>query len=127
MSVIHVTTNLVSSLNRRARRLRITGVLVLLLGIAGASVVYWLGTRSPDSSDDLSMAGYDKPVERQMGILYGKQGEFIEDLTNYLKQPGTHAVIIILSAALTAGCCFHFARLLDYDAEHDDNTDPKPG
>jgi hypothetical protein len=119
------TTNLVSSARRRARRLRITGVIVLLLGITGASVVYWLGTRSPDSSDDLSMAGYDKPVERQMGILYGKQGELIEDLTNDLKQPGTQAIIIILTAGLVAGCCFHFARLLDYDAEHADDTDPK--
>ena len=69
------------------------------------------------------MNGYDKPTERQMGILYGKQGEFIEDLTNDLKQPGTQAVIIILTAALVAGCCFHFARLLNYDAEHVDDTD----
>ena len=73
------------------------------------------------------MAGYNKPVERQMVILYGKQGELIDDLTNDLKQPGTQAIIIILTAALVAGCCFHFARLLDCDAEHVDDTDLRQG
>jgi hypothetical protein len=118
------TANLVSSTKRRARRLRMTGVGILLLGIITAGVVYWLGTRSPDPSDDLSMTGYDTPVERQMGILYGKQGELIEDFTNDLKQPGTQAIIIVVTAALVAGCCFYFARLLDYDAEHADDTNP---
>lgn len=99
----------------------------MLLGISVAGIVYWLGMRSPDSSDDTSMAGYDKPTEGQMGILYGKQGELIEDLTNDLKRPGTQAIIIILIAGLVAGCCFHFARLLDYDAEHVDDTNPKLG
>jgi hypothetical protein len=116
------TSNPVSSSKRRARRLRISGVVVLVIGILGAGIVYWLGTRSPDVPDDLSMVGYNKPVERQMGILYGKQGELIEGLTDDLKQPGTQAIIIILTAALAAGCCFYFARLLDYDAEHTDDT-----
>ena len=31
------------------------GIIVLLLGIGGAGMVYWLGTRSPDVMDDLSM------------------------------------------------------------------------
>ena len=63
------------------------------------------------------MVGYGKPEERQMEILYGKQGELIEDWSNDLKQPGTQAVIIIVAAALFSGGCFYFARLLDYDAE----------
>ena len=53
------------------------------------------------------MAGYDKPVERQMGILYGKQGEFIEDWTNDLKRPGTQAIIII-SVRRRWFCLFSF-------------------
>jgi hypothetical protein len=124
MSMNDGTTGLILSVKQRARRLRLVGVAVLLLGTTVASLVYWLGTRSPDPSDDLSMAGYDKPVERQMGILYGKQGELIEDFTNDLKQPGTQAVIIVVTAVVVAGCCFYFARLLDYDAEHADNTNP---
>ena len=106
-----------SSSKRRARKLRIVGVIILLLGIVGAGIIYWLGTRSPDLSGDLSMAGYNKPVERQMEILYGKQGELIEDWSNDLKQPGTQAIIIIVATVLIAGGCFYFARLHDYDDE----------
>ncbi len=85
------------------------------MGIVAAGIVYWLGTRSPDVSEDLSMAGYDRPAERQMEILYGKQGELIEDWSNDLKQPGTQAILIVVATALIAGGCFYFARLLDSD------------
>jgi hypothetical protein len=117
----------VSFARRRARRLKLTGVVILLLGIAGAGIVYWLGTRSPDLSDDLSMTGFNKREDRQMGILYGKQGELIEDWSNDLKQPGTQAVILAVTAALAAGGCFYFARLLDYDADHADEIDLSKG
>ena len=90
---------------------------MLALGIVGAGIVYWLGTRSPDVSDDLSMTGYDRPAERQMEILYGKQGELIEDWSNDLKQPGTQAVIIIVVSGIIAAACFYFARLSDVDDE----------
>ena len=93
------------------------GIVVLLLGISSAGIIYWLGTRLPDLSDDLSMAAYDIPAQWQMGILYGKQGELIESWSNDLKQPGTQALIIVVAAVLVAGGCFYFARLLDYDAE----------
>jgi hypothetical protein len=107
----------ISLFKQRARRFRTAGVIVLLLGIFSAVVVYWLGTRSPDISGDLSMTGYDKPEQRQMGILYGKQGELIEDWSNDLKQPGTQSVIIVVVAALVSAGCFYFSRLLDYDDE----------
>jgi flagellar basal body-associated protein FliL len=102
---------------RRARKLRIIGIIVLTLGIAGAGIVYWLGTRSPDVSDDLSMTGYNKPEQRQMAILYGKQGELIEDWSDDLKQPSTQVIIIVVAAILVASGCFYFARLHDYDDE----------
>jgi hypothetical protein len=105
----------ISLFKQRARRFRIAGIIVLLLGIFSAGIIYWLGTRSPDVSGDLSMVGYDKPEQRQMGILYGKQGELIEDWSNDLKQPGTQSVIIVVAAALVSAGCFYFARLLDYD------------
>ena len=127
MSTNNKPANPVALARRQARRLRLIGGIVLLLGIGIAGVVYWLGTRSPDLSGDLSMVGYDKAAERQMGMLYGKQGELIEDLTNGLKQPGTQAILIIVTVALVAGGCFYFARLRDHDAKHADNTDTKLG
>ena len=116
--------NSASSARRRARQFKIIGIVILFLGIVSAGIVYWLGTRSPDVSDDLSMTGFNKPEERQMERLYGKQGELVEDWSDDLKQPGTQAVIIIVAAALVAGGCFYFARLLDYDAEHAGEIDP---
>ncbi len=117
MSASDKTTVPISSAKRRARQLRLAGVIVLAAGIIGAGVVYWLGTRTPDASDDLSMVGFDKSEQRQMGILYGKQGELLEEWTNDLKQPDTQAVIIAAAAVLIASGCFYFARLSDFDDE----------
>ena len=105
------------SSSKRAARLRLIGIIVLLLGIGGAGVVYWLGTRSPDVMDDLSMVGYNKARTRQMGMLYGKMGPVIEEWFDDLKQPGTQAEIIVVVSILTAAGCFYFARLLGLDDE----------
>lgn len=93
------------------------GVVVLLLGVGGTVIVYWMGTRSADLSDDLSMIAYSKPEERQMEILYGKAGELIEEWSNDLKQPGTQAIIIAAVSIIIASGCFYFARLSDDDDE----------
>jgi hypothetical protein len=95
------------------------GVIVLALGIGGAGILYWLRTRSPDFSDELSMVGYNRAQTRQMGQLYGKSGLLIEQWSNDLKQPGTQATIIVVFSALITAGCFYFARLLDYDDETD--------
>jgi hypothetical protein len=100
----------------RVRRWRIAGVIVLLLGLAGAGAVYWLGTRDASLGDDISMTGYSKTETRQMGLLYGQQGLLIEDLQNDLKQPGTQAVIIVIGAAIVAAGIFYFARILELEA-----------
>jgi hypothetical protein len=105
---------------KRCQKLRIIGVVILPLGMIGAGIVYWLGTRSQNLSDDLSMVGYDKPEERQMEILYGKQGELIEDWSNDLKQPGTQSIIIAAASVIIASGCFYFARLLDNEGERVD-------
>ena len=90
-----------------------TGVIVLLLGISSACLVYWIGTRSPDLSDDLSMVRFNKAESRQMAMLYGKMGLLIEDWVNDLKQPDTQATLIVTTSILIALGCFYFARLLD--------------
>lgn len=104
-----------STFQRRARLLRITGIVVLLLGLGGAGVVYW--TRPPDVSEDLSLVGFDRARTRQMEILYGKQGRLIEDLANDLKEPGTQAILIATASVLLASGCFYLAKMLDVDNE----------
>jgi len=102
---------------QRPRRYRLAGVISLMLGGAGAGVVYWLGTREPDLADDASMTGFNRADARQMGMLYGKQGQLIEDLLHSLKQPGTQACLILVAAGLVAAGCFFFARILEAEAK----------
>jgi hypothetical protein len=105
------------SSSKRAARLRMIGIIVLVLGLGSAGLVYWLETRSPDVMDDLSMVGYNKAQTRQMGMLYGKMGPVIEEWFDDLKQPGTQAEIIVAVSTLIAAGCFYFARLLGHDDE----------
>ena len=107
----------VSTFRRRARRLRLIGVIVLALGIGGAGFLYWLGTRSPDLSDQLSMQGFNRARQRQMGQLYGKSGLLIDQWADDLKQPGTQAALVAGFSVVVFAGCFYFARLLDCDDE----------
>jgi|ERR1700722_3008934 len=107
----------ISSDKRQARRLRIIAVVVLLLGIFGADGVYWLGTRSAQTSDDLAGLGNEKAQARKEETLYGKQTILIDRWIEDLKQPGTQAVIVVLTAVLVAGGCFYFAHLLHHADE----------
>jgi hypothetical protein len=106
-----------SSAKRRARLLRITAAIVLLLGIFGADAVYWLGTRSPAGSDDPSMMGNEKAQSRQEQILYGHQAVLVDSWTDDLKQPGTQAAIVVVTAVLVAGGCLYFAHLLHHSPD----------
>jgi hypothetical protein len=110
----------ISSARRRARQFRIAAIFVLLLGAVGVGLVYWLGSRSVDLSNDPSMLGYQKSESFQMEKLYGQQGLLMDELYHDLKQPGTQALIISVVAVVAAGVCFYFARLLDF--EHDQHA-----
>lgn len=96
--------------SKQGSRLKLAGIVVLALGLGGAGLVYWLGTRSADLSGDLSMVRYNQPQKQQMERLYGKQGRLIQDITNGLKQPGTQAFLIAAVSAIVAAGCFYFAR-----------------
>ena len=96
-----------------ACRLRRTGVIVLLLGLGGASLLYWQGTRARNFSDDPAMLGFNRAEERQMEILYGKQGRLVEEVSQTLKQPGTQAMLIAAVSTVIAAGCFYFARRPD--------------
>jgi hypothetical protein len=109
---------------RRGRRYRLAGISVLLLGLISAGVVYWLGSRAPDYSDDPDMVGFNRSEERQMGILFGKQGRMMEDLTHSLKQPGTQALLIVAAAGVIAAGCFYSARILEAEAAPAAATSP---
>jgi hypothetical protein len=109
---------------RLARRLRIIGVSALLIGIASACLVYWLGIRSRDLAEDAATVGYYKTSARQMGVLYGQMGVMTDDLLADLKQPKVQAMIIVAVAVLAAFVCFYFAGRFEDERAVDEAKGP---
>jgi flagellar basal body-associated protein FliL len=102
---------------KRPERLRIIGVVILLVGLVAAGAVYWVGTHSSEPSEDELLPGNAKAESRQMEILYGKLGLLTMELSDDLKQPGPQACIIATISILAAAACFYVARLSDDDSE----------
>jgi len=102
---------------KHPKRLKTAGVIVLLLGLAAASVVYWRGTHPSGPTEDDLLPGNARAETHQMGLLYGRMGILISQWSDDLKQPGTQAFIITAVSILIAAGCFYFARLLDDDTE----------
>jgi hypothetical protein len=106
-----------SAARRRVRRYQISAAAVLLFGLVCGGAVYWLGSHGPDDLNDPAMVGFNRSEEQQMGIMYGKQGQLIEDLSQALKEPGVQAILVMVAAAVVAACCFHFARIQEPEAK----------
>lgn len=110
---------------RRARRYRIAAAIIFLAGVIVAGVVYWIGSREKDYSDDPEMLGFNRAEQRQMGILYGKQGQLVDDLSNSLKQPATQVVLVAVAAAVVALGCYQYSRMLEWEAVEKEQVDAK--
>ncbi|HEX3703895.1 MAG TPA: hypothetical protein VHU82_11225 [Vicinamibacterales bacterium] len=109
-----------------SRRLRAIGLAVLVFGLAGAGLFYWIQTRSTAPTMDDLMPGYSSRRSRQIGIMMGTFGMTMMEWLDALKEPRTQAIIIAAVSALVALACFRVARLLDLPdptpiAPQDDN------
>jgi hypothetical protein len=105
--------------SRLRTRLRAIGVIVLLLGLAGAVAVYWMGSLAMEGTDNRLLAGPSRAELHQVELLYGTFGLRIIEMMNGLKYPGTQAVIIATVSIVIALGCFYLARAMN----HDDDTD----
>jgi hypothetical protein len=101
----------------KTRRLRVAGIIVLLLGFTTAGAVYWIRTHAGEPAEDELLAENTRAQSRQMGILYGRMGVLTQELFEDLKQPGTQACLIAAVSILAALGCFYVARLSDEDDE----------
>jgi hypothetical protein len=116
----------VSPTRRRVRRLRITAVIILLVGILGAALVYGLRSGPTPLVDDPSTLGYDKAVTRQAETLFGTSGVWVQEWTDKLRDPGVQAILILMAAGLVSAGCAYVAFQLDYDEAHrDKGTSPE--
>jgi predicted TIM-barrel enzyme len=101
-----------ASLHREKARLRLIGIIVLVLGLSIAGLVYWRGTRSADARVEQYEQAQARAESRQMQMLYGTSGGLMEDFLNALKRPGNQALIIAAITGLIAGGCFYLGRPL---------------
>lgn len=101
---------------RYVRRLKIAGIVILILGLLSAGLVYQIGSRN-DLSNDPSMLRFNQAQQQQMGQLYGSSGQMVDEWSDDLKQPGTQAILTIIISGLVSAGCFYFARLLDEDSK----------
>jgi hypothetical protein len=111
------------SFKRYGRRLRIVGIVILLLGGAGAGWVYWLGAKSAALMNDPEMLGFNRAKHWQMGVMFGGMGNLMDDLAEDLKQPATQAILIVVVSVIIAAVCFLFARAQEAANNTDNDRD----
>jgi hypothetical protein len=106
------------SLRREKAWLRKAGVIVLVIGLASAGLVYWMGKRAENSKLDEYEQSRARRESRQMQLLYGQSGGLVEDFFNALKRPGTQAGIIAAITAVIVGGCFYLGRPFEDDSDN---------
>ena len=98
---------------RPSQRLRAAGTIVLVVGLAGAALYYWVETRSHPQSVDELLPGFSQARARQTAILMGGLVVTLSQWADALADPTNQAVIIAVASVLIALGCFRIATLLD--------------
>jgi len=94
-------------------RLRIAATVILVGGVGGACLFYWIRMRTAAPGVDELLAGYTQARERQMGIMMGGLGVTMRQWIESLQQPRTQAIIAAAVSTLVAAVCFRVATLMD--------------
>jgi len=102
---------------RESDRLRRTGKLVLMAGIVGACLFYWVYARPAATPTD-DPPGYERAQNRQMRMLMGRTGVMMMEWQDALDLPGTQAVLIAAVTGLFSLYFFRAASVLDHDEKH---------
>jgi hypothetical protein len=97
-------------LHREKARLRLMGIIILVVGLSSAGLVYWHGTRAEDFRLEQYEEAQARAESRQMQLLYGTSGGVMQDFLNALKLPGNQALAISAVTVLIAGACFYLGR-----------------
>jgi hypothetical protein len=115
-----------SSLRKRAEQLKTLGAVILVLGIASASIVFWSGQKSLASQSkqqssivdggwqDSTLSPEDlKGSSRTLEMNYGKVAVLVTSWLHWWGQLKPHeslAIIITTISTLTALTCFIVAK-----------------
>jgi hypothetical protein len=94
-------------------RLRITGRLILVCGIAAAILFYWIQSRNAAPDVDELAAGYLKARDHQLGQLMGPLGVVMNQWMDVLQRPISEAILIAAACAAVAWVCFRLSETAD--------------
>jgi hypothetical protein len=109
---------------RAGTTLRLIGATILVLGLGGAGLVYWLSAPPDDLSDEVLRSSNSKRVQRAIEVNVGKMGVAMDGLAEDLEDPATKAIVIAVITLLLGAGCFYFAHLQDRGEELEDFEDP---
>ena len=102
---------------RVAGRWRRIGLIILLVGLAGAGGLWWQGQRAaPPALDDTSgqvMLDDSKRIARNNQLLYGKTASSLMGLYEDMTSPSSLALLVAAASVLGSFACFHLARLTE--------------
>ncbi len=96
---------------RRAVRLQILGVILLLAGVGAGGLLYWRAVRADaDPGDEILRAqeqsrAYQLAMEKNVGRV----GLMLSQLSERLGEPRAVAVEVALAGGVAAGVCFALA------------------
>jgi hypothetical protein len=102
----------------QSARMRMTGWIVLIAGLVGAVVFYWIKSRAMDPLlDDSTALGYSRSMRHEMGVMMGHFGLILTEWQARLTSPAGEAVLIALGAGLVAAYFFRVAWVIDHDEQ----------
>jgi hypothetical protein len=96
--------------------MRAAGWTLVAFGIAGAAVRYWIARRSADVAlDDTVALGYSRSMQHGVGVMMGRSGELLTDVSTMLGTPLGQALLVFAGAALFAAYFFRVAWVIEHD------------
>ncbi|HMD34752.1 MAG TPA: hypothetical protein VKH42_07285 [Vicinamibacterales bacterium] len=99
---------------RRSARMRATGWTVVACGLMGAAARYWIVRRGADVTlDDTVALGYSKSMQHGVGVMMGRSGELLTDVSTMLATPIGQALLVLAAAALIAAYFFRVAWVIE--------------
>ena len=96
--------------------MRATGWAVVGCGLIGAAVRYWIVRRSDFALDDTVALGYSRSVQHGVGVMMGRSGELLTDVSTMLGTPLGQALLVLASAGLIAAYFFRVAWVIDEES-----------
>ena len=90
-----------------------TGLLLLVAGLAAAGLTYGWQSRDLDPVAEQVGASAAAAEARQMAILYGPTGATVLSWVSLIERPEAQAGLIAAATVIAAGLCFRVAHVAE--------------